>query len=100
MEKRSHRKAVQGVFDPGLSMRRVGISDVMAAGERGKSVMDRWLGRGRLYVPPHRKFVCHLFPAVDLSTRLLQPPIVQGRHKRLASRLCTHPGQNCILSIQ
>ena len=48
MEKRSHRNAVQCVFDPGLSMRRVGISDVMAAGERGKSVMDRWLGRGRL----------------------------------------------------
>ena len=48
MEKRSHRKAGQGVFDPGLSMRRVGTSDVLAAGERGKSVMDRWLGRGRL----------------------------------------------------
>ena len=55
MEKRSHRKAVQGMvyLTLSLSMRRVGTSvAMMAAGERGKSEMDVWwnmlLGNGRL----------------------------------------------------
>ena len=46
MEKRSHRKAVQSIvyLILSLSMRKVGTSVVMAAGERGKSVMNRLVG--------------------------------------------------------